>query len=593
MSFDKKYFFGLDEVSASVNPGNDKGLKNEYIAHYANAFNCKTVRIWLRTNEIIKIAEGDKIEFIAEGLLNLHNYLEALRKKGVERFLLLDWAFVYPYGYRATDRNVVPDPKKEPEMYKRFILLQQRVRFEIASNFTLIDYFESTNEPESDGGPFFHKNGYHLNGENNEDYIFTKDEVQDIILDLNYYENLGVKMANKDAKMLLPSFCNLGYAPQYLDEIYKKIESGKYPTFGAVKSDRIDSFFEILNWHPYNLISIDINDDWFISQEKIREVILKHSDGDRPVWYTEAGWSDAKREAEKNIIGKRFIDLFNAVNERLPWVETIFLFRLFNLSNRPESEGEDNFGLVYNEYDWYNPLFPKPASIDIYRYINGENAPLDALYKFSKVNERELFPYINIKKGNNTFSVLVLGNHIAYQRKAPWNNFNESRGLGSSKADNDFVHVLFRKLNNKHPDLDMTVIDMRNWERCCYYEDFYKELNKFKNKKYDLIIVRLGENVISFAFNDYPFKEHLLKLCNFFKEENTKYIFTSVFDNNLKINPHNKEVAETLSAPYIDFENMRHNYEYVSKDKYINNEYKILPNDLGMEIIADSIFKKC
>lgn len=591
---DKKYLYGLDEVSCYVNPGNDKSLKDEYIAHFANAFNCKTIRIWLRTNEIIKITEGDKIEFVAEGIIRLHNYIETLRKKGVERFLLLDWAFVYPYGYHATDRNVVPDPKKEPEMYKRFLLLQQRVRFEIASNFSFINYFESTNEPDCTGGSFFHKNGFRPNGENNEEYIFTRDEVEDIILDLNYFENLGIKMANKDAKILIPSFCNLEYAPQYLDDIYNKIESGKYPTIGAVKSNRIESFFAVLNWHPYNLVSTEINDDWIKSQNKLREIILKHNDGNRPVWYTEVGWSDCKREAEKNIIGKRYIDLLTMVEEKMPWVETVFFFRLFNLANRPESEGEDNFGLVYNEYDWYNPLLPKPVSVDIYKHINGKNASIEPLYKFCKIRDRELLPFINMKNGSdNTYNVLVLSNHIAYQRKAPWNNFNESRGLGSSKPDKDFVHILFNKLNSKHPNLDMTVVDMRNWERCFYYEDFYQELNKFKDKKYDLVIVRLGENVVDCAFNDYPFKEHLLKLCNFFKDKNTKFIVTSVFDNNLKINAHNKEVAEKLNAPYIDFENIKHNYDFVSKNKYVNNEYKIYPNDLGMEAIADQIFDKC
>lgn len=335
MNIKNEYFFGLDEVSGQVNSNCDKSLKDEYIGHFAKAFNCKTVRVWLSTKEIIKIKEDDKIEFVPDGLIRLHNYLETLRRNGVERFLLLDWAFVYPYGYIPSDRWVVPDPKTEPEMYKRFLLLQQRVRYEIASNFSLLEYFESTNEPDGVGGTFLHKNGFHMNGNDNEDYIFTRDEIEDIILDLNYYENLGIKQANPDAKMLLPSFCNFEYAPGYFDDIYRKIRSGMYPTVGERKSNRIESFFEILNWHPYNMKDVQINDYWLSTQLKLHDVSVKYNDGSRPVWYTENGWSDLKREDEKLQIGQRFADLFNVVSEKLPWVETVFLFRLFNLANRP------------------------------------------------------------------------------------------------------------------------------------------------------------------------------------------------------------------------------------------------------------------
>ena len=588
---DNSFFLGLDEVSCQVNSGCDKSLKNEYIAHFAKILKCKTVRIWLNTKEIIKIAENDKIEFVAEGLINLHNYLSTLRRAGVERFLLLDWGFVYPYGYRATDKWVVPDPKHEPEMYKRFLLLQQKIRFEIASNFTLIEYFESTNEPDGEGGTFLHKNGYHMDGKNNKDFIFTRDEIENIVLDLNFYENLGIKAANKNAKMLIPSFCNLDYSPQYLDDIYNKIESGKYPTVGEYKSKRIENFFEILNWHPYNMISVQINDDWIKSQERIREVILKHHDGDRKVWYTEMGWSDYNRENEKADIGKRHLDFLNYVQKNMPWVETVFLFRLFTLANRPETESENYFGLVYNEYDWYTPLLPKPAMVDIYKFSNGDNASLDPLYKYALVKERELFPSITIDEGGE-YKVLVLGNHIAYQKHAPWNKYFDSKGMDASKAESDFVHTLHNKLKKDHRSVETTVVDMRNWEACFYCGDLYKELMKFKNKDYDLVIVRLGENVGQFSFNDHSYKDYLLKLCEFFRSDNTKFIITGSFENKKHIDEHQKLVADALKCPFVDLEKIRTNYSNLSNNKYINNEFKFCPNDLGMEQIANAIYSK-
>lgn len=583
------YFLGLDEVSGQLNSGCDMSLKNEYLAHFAKSLKCKTVRVWLNTKEIVRIKENDHIEFIAEGLINFHKYLESLRKAGVERFLLLDWGFVYPYGYRATDKWVVPDPKNEPEMYKRFLLLQQKIRFEIASNFSLVEYFESTNEPDGESGTFLHKNGYHMDGKNNEKYIFTRDEIEDIVLDLNYFENVGVKMANENAKMLIPSFCNLDYTPQYLDDIYTKIESGKYPTIGDEKSNKIESFFEILNWHPYNMISVQINDDWIKSQERIREVILKHNDGDRKVWYTEMGWSDFQREDEKIDIGKRYIDFLEYVSNHMPWVETVFPFRLFNLANRPESEEQDYFGIVYNEFDWYAPLFPKPAIISIYKYMNGNDSSLEPLYKYTHIRERELFPYIKLGNPHGDYKVLILGNHISYQKEAPWNKYDESKGMDASKKECDYVHLLHNKLKESHPNIETVVVDMRNWETCFYYNDLYNELKKFKDAEYNLVIVRLGETVGYYSFNDHVYKDYLLKLCNFFKSDKTKFIITSTFDSKANVDEHQKMTAQELNCPYVDLNKIRMDYTNLSNNKYLNNEYKIYPNDKGMELIAKAI----
>ena len=89
---------------------------------------------------------------------------------------------------------------------------------------------------------------------------------------------------------------------KYLDSIYKKIESGKYPTVGEIKSNKVESFFEILNWHPYNLKDVEINDYWLSTQMNLRKVILAHNDKARKVWYTENGWCDFKRENEKQLI---------------------------------------------------------------------------------------------------------------------------------------------------------------------------------------------------------------------------------------------------------------------------------------------------
>ena len=118
------------------------------------------------------------------------------------------------------------------------------------------------------------------------------------------------------------------------------------------------------------LKDVEINDYWLSTQYALYDVMKAHGDKDKKVWYTEAGWADFKRLSEKEVIGDRFIKLFETIYAKLPFVETVFPFRLFTLANRIENEGEDNFGLIYNEYDFDYSLTPKDSAIKIF-FSNG------------------------------------------------------------------------------------------------------------------------------------------------------------------------------------------------------------------------------
>ena len=267
----------------------------------------------------------------------------------------------------------------------------------------------------------------------------------------------------------------------------------------------------------------------------------------------------------------------------------LILFRLFTLCNRTETEAEDNFGLVYNEFDWDTPLTPKPAAIDIYKHFHGEDVSLEPLYKFAKVTEKDYFPHTTINKGGY-YKVLVLGNHITYQNKAPWNGLNESKGLDASKVNRDYAHILYDKLQDKIGSVEMTLVDMRSWETCFYFADLYDKLLQFRDKTPDLLIIRLGENAGNCSLNDHPFKDHLAKLINFFKGENTKVILSTTIGDKPTVDTMCQELAKEEGFPLVDLTVFKNNYSLLSKRKYKNVEHKNCPNDEGMNLIADLLF---
>ena len=85
--------------------------------------------------------------------------------------------------------------------------------------------------------------------------------------------------------MLFPSFWNNENAPKFLDNIYSKIESGRYPTIKKKSSTKIEDFFEIFSFHPYNLKTVEIDEYWEQTQINLHNVMLKHNDNNRKTWY--------------------------------------------------------------------------------------------------------------------------------------------------------------------------------------------------------------------------------------------------------------------------------------------------------------------
>lgn len=581
--------FGIDEVSSELNGGFDKGLKNEYISYFAGLFHAKAMRVWLKTHEIFKVIKNDELVFSIEGLTNLHNYLYSLRKAGVEKILLLNWGFVYPFGYNAHDSFTCPDPVSEANYYQRFLALQEKVFYEIARNFPEIEYFEPINEPDIRDCMNLHRNGYVVEKNNNQQFYFSKEEMENVVLDLCFYVSRGVKKAFPTNKIVFPGFCNYNDAPEYLNDIYTKIESGNFPTIGN-KSNKITDYFDIMSWHPYNLVDSEINDYWLESQKKLFDIMIRHSDHERKVWYTEIGWSDFGRLTSLEKIKKRYVALLDNLEKVQPFVECVMLFRMFNLATRCENEGEDNFGLFYNAHDWQTPLVPKPCAIAIYKKLFGEDASIEPLYKYAKNRERPLFPIKVFNEIEQSYKVLFLGNSITYQETAENNHWRIARGLGSSSINNDYLHIFLEEIKKTRPVVQHTVVDMKNFEKTYFSDDVINGFKSLEIDKPDLVIINIGDYVGYCAFTSDPFEPRFNELIDCFSS--SKIIVTSSFSGFDEINESIKKVCEERHISFVDISVIKNERNCLLIDKIINNEIKTIPNDQGHQRIAKALIDK-
>lgn len=384
-TYDRSHFFGLCEVSGEISAGVDRGLTHEFISDMAGALGVNSFRVWMSMRAVLLVDSEDNITLNTQTVALYHDLLDKLKAQGVDRFTLMTSGFIYPADYQTTTSLVVPDPNEEYDMYIRFLSLQEKAFAAIAREFEDIRYFEPANEPDNESGAFMHRNGYTAGGsvQVNADYMYTETELAYILGDLCWYVGRGVHGVDEKACVLLPALCNYSSAPDFLEGIYAAIASKCLPVGEPYSDTDPDNYFQILNWHPYSLVTGEIDEEWLQLQKDIYAVAKKHGDNGKPVWYTEMGWTDYGNETQFDAIADRYVALFDTVKKDLPFVETIFIFRLSTLAVQDISLAENNFGIVRNPLDAVAPGQPKPAALRIARYILGEDADLTPLYKYA------------------------------------------------------------------------------------------------------------------------------------------------------------------------------------------------------------------
>lgn len=383
-NFDKSGFYGLCEVFGDMGGGVDPAITNDWISDMAGALGVSSYRMWISYGDIYQADENDDLTPNQSKISILHDAIDKLKAAGVKNFLALCTSFVYPADYPTTTGYVVPDPYEEYDMYVRFMRLQQKAYTLFAEEFPEVCYYEPANEPEF--GSCIHKNGYTHGGSEavNSNYMYTQYEQTRIVADLCWYTTNGVQSANPYAKVTNPSLVGYATSYSYLDDLYKAIESSALPV-GQEKSDvDPDNYFQILNWHPYTFSADRVSDDWVELQNGMYEVAIKHGDGGKPVWFSEFGWTDYGQEYKQQTIADAFVEFFDTVKAKMPYVQTVMIFRLTNLYTQNVSEGENNFGIMYNKDDPLHGGAPKPVAVALAKYIRGEAADLTNLYKYAK-----------------------------------------------------------------------------------------------------------------------------------------------------------------------------------------------------------------
>lgn len=136
----------------------------------------------------------------------------------------------------------------------------------------------------------------------------------------------------------------------------------------------VQNYFDVISFHPYQGDSY--NDEKFISQMNEVKAVLSEYNCDKPIWFTEMGWTTAIQnkvtEYSQAMYGIKFFftGLANDFFERMYWYDFV------SDNSKDKTDGEGNFGLIKSDVIGVNEAVPGAAK-KAYVAFAGLNKVLD------------------------------------------------------------------------------------------------------------------------------------------------------------------------------------------------------------------------
>ena len=197
-----------------------------------------------------------------------------------------------------------------------------------------------------------------------------------------------------------------------------------------------------------------------------------------------------------------------------------------------------------------------------------------------------------------THHVLCLGNSITCMGRNDEVGWKGHWGMAASKKENDYVHLLEKKLQSYNPRSSVSFKNILEWELnpLLDVDSLFAELVKDK----DIIIFRFGDNVK----DEKAFSEGLQNLIDYCRQFTPNIIITGCFWKRIHTESVLISAARTNHLKYVPLFWIGETYgdsTYcqgdeifydVDENPYKGNHpaFKLHPNDKGMEMIAETIF---
>ena len=189
--------------------------------------------------------------------------------------------------------------------------------------------------------------------------------------------------------------------------------------------------------------------------------------------------------------------------------------------------------------------------------------------------------------------VLFVGNSITRHGPADYLGWFGDWGMAASTIDNDYVHLTAAALKERWGAVDICVTQAADWER--NYTDpelLARQYSAAHDFHADVVVIRLGENVIRETFDYEAYVKAYADMVHFFApKEGAKIILTDLVWTHEGIDRGIHEAAANLGLPVIGMNDIGEDDSYSAKGLFEHAGVAGHPGDKGMREIADRILK--
>ena len=189
-------------------------------------------------------------------------------------------------------------------------------------------------------------------------------------------------------------------------------------------------------------------------------------------------------------------------------------------------------------------------------------------------------------ENSKDLNILVLGNSVLHHIPAEEIGWKGDWGMAATDPEKDFAHVLYKKLKKSrhYKNVNYNTQNIAFWENDFNFDlDVYKFLN---NRKFDVIVIRLGENVSDLE----NYKSALIKLISRYGNPDVQVLITGTVWDKLEVEAVHKDLATEENITFISFADLRLDRKNFSKKLFENSAVASHPSDKGMRAIADLIY---
>lgn len=374
-----KSLLGICERTSDITTNVDSGATQELVAGLSGALGADAFRVWMHYPNIVRWDTAtDSPQIIQSEANKYHAFIERLIDSGVTRIMAMTHYYVMPPSLGCSDKQI---PLPGTANYNVFLRSVEATAKLLAQTFPQIKYWEPGNEPELKGA-FVVRPVPDASGS----IYFSTEELAKITMNICYYANRGIKSVSQSNRLVMPGliFDYADKADFFIKKIYAQIKSGTLPDGGAKSTDP-DDYFDILCWHPYYANARNPSQEWIDGNKAMYKVAAENGDGDKDVFFSELGYSDYGDKDTIDGLKDSYTHVFDIIREQMPWVKTVFLFRLLDwrYTNAPSNERERYFGLFYSPNE-NRGCVPKIGTVSLFYYFNGHTADVSRLFEFVK-----------------------------------------------------------------------------------------------------------------------------------------------------------------------------------------------------------------